>query len=191
MPTDGQHAPSAAKSTRGRKMWKMSGTVAAPRARSRGDLRQARTSAASIIARRYGGELLPPEVISSLYFAAAQTRRRSQAGRRRVTKAVITVPAYFDETRRRATMDAGRLARLEVLDILNEPTAAAIDYGYQAGYLDADGQRPRRETDSCDGLRPWRRNVRRDDRRNGRPIIQGDRHRWRRAVWGAKTGTKS
>jgi molecular chaperone DnaK len=56
-----------------------------------------------------------------------------------VTKAVITVPAYFDETRRRATMDAGRLARLEVLDILNEPTAAAIDYGYQAGYLDAEG----------------------------------------------------
>ncbi|HET9469029.1 MAG TPA: molecular chaperone DnaK, partial [Vicinamibacterales bacterium] len=43
--------------------------------------------------------------------------------------AVITVPAYFDEPRRRATADAGRLAGLEVLDILNEPTAAALAYG--------------------------------------------------------------
>ncbi|HEV3003680.1 MAG TPA: Hsp70 family protein, partial [Pirellulales bacterium] len=57
-----------------------------------------------------------------------------------VTKAVITVPAYFDETRRRATMDAGRLAGLDVLDILNEPTAAAITYGYQEGFLDREGR---------------------------------------------------
>ena len=42
------------------------------------------------------------------------------------------MPAYFDETRRRATMDAGLLAGLEVLDIINEPTAAAIAYGYPA-----------------------------------------------------------
>jgi molecular chaperone DnaK len=46
-----------------------------------------------------------------------------------VRRAVITVPAYFDEKRRRATVDAGRLAGLEVLDIINEPTAAAIACG--------------------------------------------------------------
>jgi molecular chaperone DnaK len=65
-----------------------------------------------------------------------------------VQKAVITVPAYFDETRRRATIDAGRLAGLEVLNIINEPTAAAIAYGYQLGYLDRScdlvGDRPLR-----------------------------------------------
>ena len=50
-------------------------------------------------------------------------------------QAVITVPAFFDETRRKATQDAGRLAGLEVLDIINEPTAAALAYGYQQGLV--------------------------------------------------------
>ena len=50
------------------------------------------------------------------------------------------MPAYFEETRRRATIDAGRLAGLEVLDIINEPTAAAIAYGYHLGFLDRSGQ---------------------------------------------------
>jgi molecular chaperone DnaK len=48
-----------------------------------------------------------------------------------VTRAVITVPAYFDDTRRKATKDAGRIAGLEVLDILDEPTAAALAYSFQ------------------------------------------------------------
>ena len=52
-----------------------------------------------------------------------------------IQKAVITVPAFFDETRRRATQEAGRLAGLEVLDIINEPTAAAVAFGYQHGFL--------------------------------------------------------
>ena len=47
----------------------------------------------------------------------------------RVTKAVITVPAYFDDAQRQATKDAGRIAGLEVLRIINEPTAAALAYG--------------------------------------------------------------
>jgi molecular chaperone DnaK len=47
-----------------------------------------------------------------------------------VTKAVITVPAYFNDNQRQATKDAGRIAGLEVLRILNEPTAAALAYGY-------------------------------------------------------------
>jgi molecular chaperone DnaK len=48
-----------------------------------------------------------------------------------VKKAVITVPAYFDDTRRKATQDAGRIAGLDVLDILDEPTAAALAYSFQ------------------------------------------------------------
>ncbi len=47
----------------------------------------------------------------------------------RVTKAVITVPAYFDDAQRQATKDAGRIAGLDVLRIINEPTAAALAYG--------------------------------------------------------------
>ncbi len=49
-----------------------------------------------------------------------------------VRKAVITVPAYFDDTRRKATHDAGRIAGLDVLDIIDEPTAAALAYSFQA-----------------------------------------------------------
>src|ERR1700739_4775805 len=45
------------------------------------------------------------------------------------TKAVITVPAYFDDSQRQATRDAGRIAGLDVLRIINEPTAAALAYG--------------------------------------------------------------
>ncbi len=50
-----------------------------------------------------------------------------------VTKAVITVPAYFNDNQRQATKDAGRIAGLEVLRILNEPTAAALSYGFGRG----------------------------------------------------------
>src|SRR5438874_4701536 len=60
-----------------------------------------------------------------------------------VGKAVITVPAYFDDTRRKATKDAGRIAGLDVLDILDEPTAAALAYSFQpvrGGRLTAPGQ---------------------------------------------------
>ncbi len=49
------------------------------------------------------------------------------------SEAVITVPAYFDDARRRATADAGRIAGLDVLRVLNEPTAAALAFGYGAG----------------------------------------------------------
>src|SRR5262249_3768893 len=47
----------------------------------------------------------------------------------RITQAVITVPAYFNDAQRQATKDAGRIAGLEVLRIINEPTAAALAYG--------------------------------------------------------------
>jgi molecular chaperone DnaK len=92
------------------------------------------------------GESLPPEVISSFILRSLKDDAERHLGP--VRRAVITVPAYFDETRRRATMDAGRLAGLDVLDIINEPTAAAIAYGHQIGFLDRDcklvGDRPLR-----------------------------------------------
>ena len=53
-----------------------------------------------------------------------------------VTEAVITVPAYFDDSQRQATKDAGKIAGLEVARIINEPTAAAIAYGLQEGAVD-------------------------------------------------------
>jgi molecular chaperone DnaK len=54
-----------------------------------------------------------------------------------VSKAVITVPAYFNDAQRQATKDAGRIAGLDVLRIINEPTAAALAYGYGREELDA------------------------------------------------------
>lgn len=51
-----------------------------------------------------------------------------------ITKAVITVPAYFNDNQRQATKDAGKIAGLDVLRIINEPTAAALTYGFGQGY---------------------------------------------------------
>jgi molecular chaperone DnaK len=51
-----------------------------------------------------------------------------------IKKTVITVPAYFDDTRRKATQDAGRIAGLDVIDILDEPTAAALAYSFQQAH---------------------------------------------------------
>jgi molecular chaperone DnaK len=64
-----------------------------------------------------------PEELSALILK--EVRRRAGGP----TKAVITVPAYFDDSQRQATRDAGRIAGLEVLRIVNEPTAAALAYG--------------------------------------------------------------
>jgi molecular chaperone DnaK len=65
-----------------------------------------------------------------------------------ISKAVITVPAYFDDTRRKATKDAGQIAGLDVIDILDEPTAAALAYSLQSGQLAAaasDEAEPQKE----------------------------------------------
>jgi molecular chaperone DnaK len=97
-----------------------------------------RDMGAKFYRRTINGEHLPPEVISSFILRSLKADAERQLGP--VTRAVITVPAYFDEMRRRATVDAGRLAGLAVLDIINEPTAAAIAYGHQLGYLDRAGK---------------------------------------------------
>jgi molecular chaperone DnaK len=89
------------------------------------------------------GEPLPPEVIQSLVLRKLKSDAELKLGA--VDSAVITVPAYFDEPRRKATQDAGKLAGLDVLDILNEPTAAAISYGVQQGFVKLDGGATSRE----------------------------------------------
>ncbi len=71
--------------------------------------------------------LTPPEV-SALILRELKRRAEIEIGGT-VERAVITVPAYFDDSQRQATRDAGRLAGLEVLRLVNEPTAAALAYG--------------------------------------------------------------
>jgi len=69
----------------------------------------------------------PPE-ISAMILAKMKTDAEMRLGEK-ITQAVITVPAYFNDSQRQATKDAGRIAGLEVLRIINEPTAASLAYG--------------------------------------------------------------
>ena len=69
----------------------------------------------------------PPE-ISAMILAKLKSDAEAKLGEK-ITKAVITVPAYFNDSQRNATKDAGKIAGLEVLRIINEPTAAALAYG--------------------------------------------------------------
>jgi len=75
-----------------------------------------------------GGKTYRPEEISALILGELKQAAAAHLGHP-VTHAVITVPAFFNERQRIATQDAGRLAGLEVLRIINEPTAAALAYG--------------------------------------------------------------
>ena len=82
------------------------------------------------------GQKLPAEVVQAIILKKLKNDAELKLGP--ITKVVITVPAFFNEPCRKATQDAGRLAGLEVLDIINEPTAAAICYGIQQGFLTHD-----------------------------------------------------
>lgn len=87
-----------------------------------------------------GKEYSPPE-ISSFILADLKRQAEDFLGQD-VTDAVITVPAYFNDAQRQATRDAGRIAGLNVLRIINEPTAAALAYGLGSGAdLSQDGMK--------------------------------------------------
>jgi len=83
-------------------------------------------------------EFLPAEVVQALVLKKLKADAEQRLGP--FTKAVVTVPAFFNEPCRKATQDAGRLAGLDVIDIINEPTAAAITYGFGKGFLTESGE---------------------------------------------------
>jgi len=81
---------------------------------------------------------LPPEAIQG--FILRKLNRDILAAFGDEYEAVVTVPAYFDEARRNATMEAAQLSGMNIVDIINEPTAAALAYGQSLGYLNAKGK---------------------------------------------------
>lgn len=83
--------------------------------------------------KRINGKDYTPQVISSMILQKLKLDAEAYLGEK-VTQAVITVPAYFNDAQRQATKDAGRIAGLEVLRIINEPTAAALAYGLENSY---------------------------------------------------------
>ena len=70
-----------------------------------------------------------PQEISAMVLQKLKSDAEERIGEK-ITEAVITVPAYFDDTQRQATKDAGKIAGLDVKRIINEPTAAALAYGF-------------------------------------------------------------
>jgi molecular chaperone DnaK len=80
-----------------------------------------------------GGRHYPPEALEA--WVLDKIRRDAARVLGDFRQVVVTVPAYFDEVRRKATQDAGHIAGMDVIDIINEPTAAAIAYGYEHGFM--------------------------------------------------------
>jgi len=80
------------------------------------------------IAVQMAGKDYTPQEVSSMILSKLKSDAETKLGEK-ITQAVITVPAYFNDSQRKATKDAGTIAGLEVLRIINEPTAAALAYG--------------------------------------------------------------
>ena len=91
------------------------------------------------------GQKLPPEVIQGCILRKLKLDIQRTLGD--FNRVVVTVPAYFDEVRRKGTADAGEMAGLKVFDIVNEPTAAALAFGETLGYLSPTGAPQRRNDD--------------------------------------------
>ena len=87
-----------------------------------------RASSSGGVEIQFGDKWISPEVISAKVLSKIKADAEAYLGEK-VTQAVITVPAYFDDSQRQATKNAGQIAGLEVLRIINEPTAAAVAYG--------------------------------------------------------------
>ena len=75
------------------------------------------------------GNWMRPEEVSAMILTKLKTDAEARLGEK-ITEAVITVPAYFNDSQRQATKDAGKIAGLDVKRIINEPTAAALAYGF-------------------------------------------------------------
>ena len=102
-----------------------------------------REMGSSTFSRLVNGKKVPPEVLQSYVLKMLKADAELKLGQ--IKPAVITVPAFFDDPRRKGTQDAGRIAGLDVLNVINEPTAAAIAFGVQEGFLDEKGESSRTE----------------------------------------------
>jgi molecular chaperone DnaK (HSP70) len=90
-----------------------------------------------------GEQVISPQAISAMILIELKRRAEAALGQE-VRKAVVTVPAYFDDAQRQATRDAGWIAGLEVVRMVNEPTAAALAYGL-------GGHKPKKDTSLIKG----------------------------------------
>ncbi|NUQ63047.1 MAG: Hsp70 family protein [Pirellulales bacterium] len=85
--------------------------------------------------RTFDGRPITPEFLSALILKKLRQDAQKRIGK--IANAVITVPYYFNDARRKATQDAGRIAGFNVIDIINEPTAATLTYAWHRGELGA------------------------------------------------------